>query len=164
MATANRRSTAARKTARSVPPMAKTKPAPVPAAKTRPAATPATAANTNKPSQLTAPKKAAAPAKAAPSAKAATAAAKPVPVEATPVAAPAKVRKLALVRDSFTMPEVDFSVVAVLKKRAIGFARPAKKSELLRAGLHALAALDDVQLKAALEALLPIKSGRPKKT
>ncbi|WP_298232222.1 hypothetical protein [uncultured Azohydromonas sp.] len=68
-----------------------------------------------------------------------------------------------LVRDSFTMPRGDFALIAVLKERALGFKRPAKKSELLRAGLHALAALDDVKLQAALEDLTPLKAGRPKK-
>jgi hypothetical protein len=43
-----------------------------------------------------------------------------------------------LARDSFTMPEQDFGLIAVLKERALGFNRPAKESELLRAGLHAL--------------------------
>ena len=51
-------------------------------------------------------------------------------------AAPAK-----LVRDSFTMPADDFALVAVLKGRALQVQRPAKKSELLRAGLQALSAL-----------------------
>ena len=68
------------------------------------------------------------------------------------------------VRDSFTMPQPDFDLIGVLKERAIAFKRPAKKSELLRAGLHALAAMSDAQLHASLDALAPIKSGRPKKS
>lgn len=68
------------------------------------------------------------------------------------------------VRDSFTMPKPDFDMIAVLKERAIAFKRPAKKSELLRAGLHALAAMSDAKLHASLDALAPIKSGRPKKS
>ncbi len=67
------------------------------------------------------------------------------------------------VRDSFTMPQPDFALIAELKERAIGFRRPAKKSELLRAGLHALMALDDAALRNALDGLAPVKSGRPKK-
>jgi len=67
-----------------------------------------------------------------------------------------------LVRDSFTMPREDFDLIAQLKARALDFKRPAKKSELLRAGLQVLAALPDVQLHAALEALRPLKAGRPK--
>jgi hypothetical protein len=71
--------------------------------------------------------------------------------------------KAKLVRDSFTMPQEDFNLIATLKGRATGFQRPAKKSELLRAGLHALLALDDKQLHRALENLVPLKPGRPKK-
>lgn len=74
---------------------------------------------------------------------------------------PTKPRK-ALVRDSFTMPDADFALIAVLKERALGAGRPAKKSELLRAGLQALAALDAKKLRVALERLEPIKVGRPK--
>ncbi len=71
--------------------------------------------------------------------------------------------RVKLVRDSFTMPQLDFDLIPALKKRALAFQRPAKKSELLRAGLHALAALDDARLKKALDALTTIKAGRPKK-
>jgi hypothetical protein len=90
-----------------------------------------------------------------------------VPVEpkqpkVTP-AAKAPKPKPKLVRDSFTMPQADFALVALLKERALDFKRPTKKSELLRAGLHALAALDNAALRSALEALAPLKPGRPKK-
>ena len=67
-----------------------------------------------------------------------------------------------LVRDSFTMPRDEFELIAKLKARAVDFKRPAKKSELLRAGLQVLAALPDKQLLDALEALRPLKAGRPK--
>ena len=68
-----------------------------------------------------------------------------------------------LVRDSFTMPADDFALVAVLKQRALQAQRPAKKSELLRAGLHALSGLSPPALVQALDALTPVKAGRPKK-
>ncbi|KLN57766.1 hypothetical protein [Variovorax paradoxus] len=71
--------------------------------------------------------------------------------------------KTKLVRDSFTMPQQDFDLIAVLKDRALGFKRPAKKSELLRAGLYALQQLTDTQLRGALDSLVPLKAGRPKK-
>jgi len=123
------------------------------------------------------------PAKPAPKAAARPAAKKPapknpVPVPAKPVvvkapapapapkgAAPAKPPKMKakLVRDSFTMPASDFALIAVLKERALGFKRPTKKSELLRAGLQALAGLNSPSLQAALNALAPLKPGRPKK-
>ncbi len=68
-----------------------------------------------------------------------------------------------LVRDSFTMPSDDFALVGVLKGRALQVQRPAKKSELLRAGLHALSGLSPQALAKALDALVPVKAGRPKK-
>jgi hypothetical protein len=68
------------------------------------------------------------------------------------------------VRDSFTMPEADFALIATLKARALAGQRETKKSELLRAGLHALAALSPAELVAALGQLDPVKIGRPKKT
>lgn len=77
---------------------------------------------------------------------------------------PAKASKLRhkLVRDSFTMPEADFSLIATLKARAMAAQRETKKSELLRAGLHALAGMDTPSLLAALQQLEPVKIGRPK--
>lgn len=93
----------------------------------------------------------------------ATAAASAAVAVATTVAAPrpAKVKDK-LVRDSFTMPQSDFDLIAQLKERALGFKRPAKKSELLRAGLQVLQGLDDAFLRTALNALVPLKPGRPK--
>jgi hypothetical protein len=101
------------------------------------------------------------PAKTAAHAPATTA---PKPVKAsTPVPAPKPVKvKAKLVRDSFTMPRADFALIDTLKERALSFKRPTKKSELLRAGLYALSALSNTQLKTALNALTPLKPGRPK--
>ena len=82
---------------------------------------------------------------------------------AVPVAKESAKPRLKLVRDSFTMPQQDFDLVAAMKKRALAFQRPARKSELLRAGLQALHALDNTALKAALERLTPVKAGRPRK-
>lgn len=79
-------------------------------------------------------------------------------------AAERSTRKVKLVRDSFTMPNFDFELIGALKERAVAFKRPTKKSELLRAGLQTLAALDDAALKAALARLVPLKPGRPKKS
>lgn len=85
------------------------------------------------------------------------------PAAEAKTAAPKKV-KHKLVRDSFTMPHEDFKLIDQLKDRALGFKRSVKKSELLRAGLQALAGLSDAKLKTALEALAPLKPGRPPKT
>jgi hypothetical protein len=99
-------------------------------------------------------------------APAAAAKAKPAAPEkrkSAPVAAPAQpLKKDKLVRDSFTLPREDFELIATLKDRALDFKRPTKKSELLRAGLQVLASLDQTKLRAALEALRPLKAGRPK--
>jgi hypothetical protein len=78
-------------------------------------------------------------------------------------AAKAPATKVKLVRDSFTMPEADFALIATLKATALEFKRPTKKSELLRAGLQALAQLKPAQLQSALSKLPAIKTGRPKK-
>ena len=75
---------------------------------------------------------------------------------------PPKVRPV-LVRDGFTMPESDFALIGTLKARALAGGRETKKSELLRAGLQALSAMDSATLRAALNALEPVKTGRPKK-
>lgn len=76
---------------------------------------------------------------------------------------PAKVKKPKLVRDSFTIPKAEYTVLDDLKQRAGKLTRPAKKSELIRAGVKALAAMSDVAFIAALKAVPAIKTGRPKK-
>ena len=68
-----------------------------------------------------------------------------------------------LVRGSFTMTEADFDLIATLKAKALGAKRAAKKSELVRAGLRALADLDARSLVAALDQLEAVKTGRPRK-
>lgn len=90
---------------------------------------------------------------------------KPVKASAQPASKPAadKAARVKLVRDSFTMPDFDFALIDQLKARAMTAKRHAKKSELLRAGLQALAALSPAQLAQALERLAPVKTGRPKK-
>ena len=95
--------------------------------------------------------------------KAAAPAPAPAPVAAQPRPAAKHKPKEKLVRDSFTMPRSDFELIAMLKERALTFKRPTKKSELLRAGLQALAALNQKQLQTALDRLPLLKSGRPKK-
>lgn len=89
----------------------------------------------------------------------------PSAVVAAPAAQdkPAKPLKLRLVRDSFTMPEADFALVAVLKSRALGLGRAVKKSELLRAGLQLLSQQEPAALLASLDGLQPIKTGRPRR-
>lgn len=74
---------------------------------------------------------------------------------------PEKARKPKLVRDSFTIPKVEYVVLEALKQRATRLTRPIKKSELLRAGIKALAALSDAAFLTALEQVPAIKTGRP---
>jgi hypothetical protein len=72
-----------------------------------------------------------------------------------------KTRKPKLVRDSFTIPKVEYVVLEALKQRATRLTRSVKKSELLRAGIKALAALSDAAFLKALEQVPAIKTGRP---
>ena len=89
------------------------------------------------------------------------AASKKAPVARAKLEKPAKPKKPKLVRDSFTIPKLEYVVLEALKQRAIGLAQPAKKSELLRAGIKALAAMSDTDLRTALQAVPAIKTGRP---
>jgi len=75
---------------------------------------------------------------------------------------PIKVKKPKLVRDSFTIPKDEYVVIDSLKVRAGKLGQAVKKSELLRAGVKALAAMSDIQFKAALSNVPTIKTGRPK--
>lgn len=76
---------------------------------------------------------------------------------------PAKVKKVKLVRDSFAMPENEYARFAELKKRLAGKGIEIKKSELLRGGVAVLAALNDAELKAVMDRVERIKTGRPAK-
>ena len=87
-----------------------------------------------------------------------------VPKAAVPVAALAKAPKLKkpkLVRDSFTIPKAEYEQIESLKKRAAKTGRHAKKSELLRAGLMALSAMEEAGFLAVLAKVPALKTGRP---
>jgi hypothetical protein len=113
------------------------------------------------------------PAKKVPSktvASAVQAAAKPVVKVAAKSSAKAvvkpklvKEKKPKLVRDSFTIPKAEYSVLGELKQRGGKLGSPVKKSELLRAGIKALAAMADSAFLAALKAVPAVKTGRPAK-
>ena len=79
------------------------------------------------------------------------------------VGKPPKNKKAKLIRDSFTMPEGEYAVIANLKKRCLDAGVPAKKSEILRAAVANLAKLSDATLVAAVRRLEVIKTGRPAK-
>ena len=76
---------------------------------------------------------------------------------------PIKPRKVKLIRDSYAMPETEYAQIAVLKKRLGGLSHDVKKSELLRAGVALLAALNDEELMAVIGRVERIKTGRPSK-
>jgi hypothetical protein len=115
-----------------------------------------------------------APAKTTPQAKTATQKASPrqvakpvtpapkkVTAKPAPVTKQSKAKKPKLVRDSFTMPKDEYVVINSLKLRAGKLGQAVKKSELLRAGIKALAGMSDIQFKAALSNVPTIKTGRP---
>ncbi len=87
---------------------------------------------------------------------------KAAPAKPTKAAKPVKAKKPKLVRDSFTIPKDEYMVIDSLKTRAGKLGQAVKKSELLRAGVKALAAMSDIQFKAALNNVPTIKTGRPK--
>lgn len=76
---------------------------------------------------------------------------------------PLKAKKIKMVRDSFTMPKPEFSVLDVLKLRAAQLSAPIKKTELIRAGIKALAAMTDADFLLAIRAVPNLKTGRPAK-
>lgn len=106
-------------------------------------------------------KKAAAPATPAPTKSAAKAVAKPAAKVAP--AKPVKLKKPKMVRDSFTFPKAEYAVLDGLKMRAAKLGSPAKKTELLRAGIKAIAAMQDAAFVAALKSVPSLKTGRPAK-
>lgn len=106
-----------------------------------------------------------APIKPAAAKPVATATAKASPSKTEKAVKPAKEKtpKLKMERDSFTMPKTEYAQFHVLKERLNKLGQPAKKSELLRAGIMQLTAMTDAALKAALGTVPAIKTGRPKK-
>lgn len=66
-----------------------------------------------------------------------------------------------VVRDSFTMPAQEYEQIAALRERCLKSQISVNKSEILRAGLAALAAMSDGELALALQSLAKVKTGRP---
>lgn len=75
-----------------------------------------------------------------------------------------KPKKPKLVRDSFTIPKAEYAVLEELKLRAGKLGHPLKKSEVLRAGIKALAGMADAAFLASAAAVPAVKTGRPAKT
>jgi hypothetical protein len=79
--------------------------------------------------------------------------------EATPQ--PAEALRPALVRDSFTMPEGEYAVLAAVKQACLKAGVEVKKSELLRIGVALVGSLDMATLRQVLDSLPQLKTGRP---
>lgn len=88
---------------------------------------------------------------------------KPPAVAKPEAAVKEKAKKAKLVRDSFTMPEVEYEVLNKVKKASLKAGVNVRKSELLRIGVALVDQLSVTQLQAALAGLMPLKAGRPKK-
>ena len=84
------------------------------------------------------------------------------PKAAEAAAKPAKAHKPKLVRDSFTIPKDEYQVLESLKARGLGLGQHVRKSELLRAGIQALAAMSDRAFLKAIGGVPTLKTGRPK--
>ncbi|HSN79948.1 MAG TPA: hypothetical protein VLR44_06175 [Rhodoferax sp.] len=120
-----------------------------------------------------------APGAAVKSAASATPAAAPkvaakAPAKAEPKTAPAstskhsevkllKAKKPKLVRDSFTIPKLEYLKLEELKHRSVKLGNSIKKSELIRAGILALATMSDANFLKVTKAVPAIKTGRPAK-
>lgn len=79
----------------------------------------------------------------------------------TPADKAKKERKTKLIRDSFKFPEIEYRTFDALKSRCLAKGYAAKKSELVRAGLLALAAMSDEDLLKSVSAVEKLKTGRP---
>jgi hypothetical protein len=66
-----------------------------------------------------------------------------------------------VVRDSFTIPGDEYELISKIKKRCMKAGVGANKSEILRAGLAALAAMDEKELAELFGRLTRVKTGRP---
>ena len=79
-------------------------------------------------------------------------------VKAKPKPAP----RVKVIRDSFTLPEPDYELISKVKKECMKAGVEANKSEIIRAGLKILAAMNQGQLRDAIGKIERVKTGRPK--
>lgn len=86
---------------------------------------------------------------------------KPATPELPRIEKPIKEKKPKLVRDSFTIPKLEYLLLDQLKHRGGALGLAIKKSELIRAGIKALAAMPDADFHSAVKAVPTIKTGRP---
>jgi hypothetical protein len=141
-----------------VKPAARARTAAAPAARKRAPATARTAATVAKKTVTRSPV-----ARKSPPVKKAVHKPEPFSAKVNKAGKPAKVKKAKLVRDSFTMPDLEYALIAALKKRCLDAGVVAKKSEILRAAVANLVKLSDAALVASVRRLEVIKTGRPAK-
>jgi hypothetical protein len=71
--------------------------------------------------------------------------------------------KQKVIRDSFTLPENDYQLIKVLQERGMDVRMKITKSEVFRAGLHALIRMEDNELLEILGTVEKLKPGRKRK-
>ena len=69
-----------------------------------------------------------------------------------------------VIRDSFTLPSDDYELITAIRERCLDSRVTINKSEVIRAGLHALNEMSNEELLAVVDSLTKIKTGRPGKT
>ena len=73
-----------------------------------------------------------------------------------------KPKRPKVIRDSFSIPEEDYQLIAQIRGDCLKLGIYANKSEVVRAGLKLLADLEADRLSEAINAVRRIKPGRPK--
>lgn len=66
-----------------------------------------------------------------------------------------------VIRDSFTLPSEDYGLIAAIRQRCLSSAINVTKSEVIRAGLHALMEITEEDLVKLMSNLEKVKTGRP---
>ena len=69
-----------------------------------------------------------------------------------------------VIRDGFTMPASDYALITELRDKSLQAGINLTKSEVLRAGLHALNKMKVVELNELIQGLERVKTGRPGKS
>ena len=68
-----------------------------------------------------------------------------------------------VIRDSFTLPTDDYELITTIRERCLDSRVTINKSEVIRAGLHALNEMSNEELLTVVDSLTKIKTGRPGK-
>lgn len=70
-------------------------------------------------------------------------------------------KKERVIRDSFTLPSGDYDLIAAIRQRCLSSAVNVTKSEVIRAGLHALMEMPEEDLLKLISSIEKVKIGRP---